>query len=72
MLIKKLQITGLTRCAIRAFTVENEYDVIVLASRTFPTLIFAAATIPLIFQVADRSVILPSSSIAFQGMVKAP
>jgi hypothetical protein len=70
--MKKLQITGLTRCAIRALMVENDLEVIVLASRICGTLIFVAVTVPVIFQVADRKLILPSSSRAFHGIVNAP
>jgi hypothetical protein len=70
--MKKLQITGLSKFAIRAFIVENDLDVIVLASRICGTLIVVAVTVPSMVHVPERSDKLPSSSMAFQGMVKAP
>ena len=71
VLMKKLQITGLTRFAIRPLIVEIDVAAIVWTS-SFVALMFVAATIPLIVQVAERRLILPSSSIAFQGIVYAP
>ena len=71
MLIKKLHMTGHTRFAIRALIVHTDLATTVVVS-SFVVLIFVAATMPSMVQVAERRLILPSSSIAFQGMVKAP
>jgi hypothetical protein len=71
VLIKKLHITGLTRLAILPLTLEIEFVKTEFARKLW-TLTFVAVIFPSIVQVADLRFILPSSSIAFQGIVKAP